>query len=36
MSKKHEIACTTLNYIDHFIILASTITEFISISAIAS
>ena len=36
MSKKPEMACTTLNYIDHFNILASTITGFISISAIAS
>ena len=26
MSKKHKKVCTTLNYIDHFLILASSIT----------
>ena len=26
MSKKHQKVCTTLNYIEHFLILASTIT----------
>ena len=26
MSKKHKKVCTTLNYIEHFLILASTIT----------
>ena len=36
MSKKHKNICTTLNYIDHFLILAFMITEFISISAFAS
>ena len=36
MSRKHKRACTTLNYIEHFLILASTITECISISAFAS
>ena len=36
MSKKHKKACTTLNYIEHFLILASTITECISISVFAS
>ena len=36
MSRKHKKVCTTLNYIDHFFILASTITECISISAFAS
>ena len=36
MSKKHKKACTTLNYIDHFLILASTITGCVSISAFAT
>ena len=27
MSKKHKKVCKTLNYIEHFLILASTITE---------
>ena len=36
MSKKHKKVCTTLNYIEHFLILASTITACISISAFAS
>ena len=36
MSKKHKKVCTTLNYIDHFLILASTITGCISISTFAS
>ena len=36
MSKKHKKVCTTLNYIKHFLILASTITGCISISAFAS
>ena len=27
MSKKHKKICTTLNYIEHFLILASTITD---------
>ena len=36
MSKKHKKVFTTLNYIEHFSILASTITECISFSAIAS
>ena len=31
MSKKHRKVCTTLHYIEHFLILASTITECISI-----
>ena len=30
MSKKHKKVCTTLNYIEHFLILASTITRCIS------
>ena len=33
MSRKHKKVCTTLNYIDHRLILASTITGCISISA---
>ena len=33
MSKKYKKLCTTLNYITHFLILASTITGCISISA---
>ena len=36
MSRKHKKVCTTLNYIEHFLILASTITGCISISAFAS
>ena len=36
MSRKHEKVCTTLNYIEHFLILASAITGCISISAFAS
>ena len=36
MSKKHKKVCTTLNYIEHFLTLGSTITGCISISAFAS
>ena len=36
MSKKHKKVCTALNYIEHFLILASAITGCISISAFAS
>ena len=36
MSKKHKKFCTTLNYIEHFLMLPSTITEYISISVFAS
>ena len=36
MSKKHKKVCKTLNYIEHFFILASTVTGCISISAFAS
>ena len=36
MSKKHKNVCATLNYIEHFLILGSTITGCISISAFAS
>ena len=35
-SRKHKKVCTTLNYIEHFLILASEITECNSISAFAS
>ena len=36
ISKKHKKVCRTLNYIEHFLILASTITGCVSISAFAS
>ena len=36
MSRKHKKVCKTLNYIEHFPILASTITRCISISGFAS
>ena len=36
MSIKHKKICTILKYIEHFLILASAITECISISAFAS
>ena len=36
MSSKYKKACTTLDYIGHFFILASTITGCISVSALAS
>ena len=36
MSKQHKKVCTTLSYIEHFLVLASTITACISISAFAS
>ena len=36
MSKKHKKVGTTLNYIEHFLILASAITGCISISAFVS
>ena len=35
LSKKCKKVCTTLNYIEHFVILASTITGCISVSAFA-
>ena len=35
-SKKHKKVCTTLNYIENFLILASTISGCVSISAFAS
>ena len=36
MSKKDKTVCTTLNYIERFLVLASTTTECISISVYAS
>ena len=36
MSRKHKKVCTTLNYIEHFLTLAFTVTGSISISAFAS
>ena len=36
MSKKHKKVCTTLNYIEHFLILESTITGCVSISFFVS
>ena len=36
MSKKHKYLCTTLNYIEHFLILGYTITGCLSISDFAS
>ena len=36
MSKKHKKVCTALNYIEDFLVLASTITGCASISAFAS
>ena len=36
MSKNHRKVCTTLSYIEHFIILDSTIIGRVSISAFAS
>ena len=36
MSRKHKYLCSTLSYIEHFLILASTIIGCISISAFAS
>ena len=36
MSKRHKNVCTTLNYIQDFLILASTKTGCIPISAFAS
>ena len=35
MSRNYEKICTTLNYIEHFLILASAVTGFISIFASA-
>ena len=36
MSKKHKKVCRVLNYIDHSLIVISTITGSVSISAFAS
>ena len=36
VSKKHKMVCTTLNYIEHFLILGSTVTGSASISVYAS
>ena len=36
MSKKHKKVCKTLSYIEHFLILASTVTGCISTSAFVS
>ena len=36
MSGKHKKVCADLNYIEHFLVLASTTTGCISISALAS
>ena len=36
MIRKHKKVCTTLNYIEHFLILASTINGCISVSVSAS
>ena len=36
MSKKHKNVCRVLNYIDHLLIVISTITGYVSISAFAS
>ena len=36
MSKKHKKVCTTLNYIEHFLVLASAITGCVSICDFAS
>ena len=36
MRKKHKKVCTNLNYIEHFLILASTITGHILISVFTS
>ena len=36
LSRKHKQVCTTLKYIEHVLILASTITECILVSAFTS
>ena len=36
MSKKHKMICAALSYIEQFLILASTITKYVSISAFTS
>ena len=36
MSKKHKKVCRVLNFVDHLLIIISTITECVSISTFAS
>ena len=36
MRNNHKKVCTTLNYIEHFLILSSTVTGCISLSAFSS
>ena len=36
ISRKHKMVCITLNYIEHFLVLVSAVTECVSISALAS
>ena len=36
MHRKHKKVCTTVNYIEHFLIVAFTVTQCISIFAFAS
>ena len=36
MSGKHKKICTIVNYIEHFLILTSTITGYISVAAFGS
>ena len=36
MSNNHKKVCTTLNYVEHFLILVSVVTGCISVSAFAS
>ena len=36
MTKKHKKACTTLNYIEHLLILTSVVTGCVSIFRLAS
>ena len=36
VSKKHKKSCSTLNYLEHLLILASTVTWYVSISPFAS
>ena len=36
MSKKHKKVCTALNCIEHFLILTSAVTGYISISAFST
>ena len=36
MSKKNKYVCRVLNYVDHLLIIISTISGYVSISAFAS